>query len=333
MSIRIAINGFGRIGRNVLRALYESNRNDQIQLVAINDLELIDTSIDRLKNDAVHGPFACDVSVADDALIVNGDEIRYLSQVNPVKLPWKDLDIDVVLECTGMFTQAEQSYMHYLAGAKKVLISTLSDDKVDATIVYGVNDKALQAEFKVVSNGSCTINCLAQMAKVLNNDIGIVSGLSTTLHAYDKEQVKEMAAVDLNSNIAAPLIPTQTHSPSSIGLVLPELEGKIDGISIRLATMSVALVDMTFTSKKETTVAEVNASMEKAAMSSLNGILKYRHEPLISTDFIHDSASCVFDATQTKVKQGHLVKVVAWFDNEWGFSNRMLDTAEAMMCC
>lgn len=331
MSIRVAINGFGRIGRDVLRALYESNRNERITLVAINELESIDTSVDRLKNDTLDAPFSCDVSADSGTLIIDADEVHYLSQVNPVKLPWKALDIDVVLECTGSFTQAEQSYMHCLAGAKKVLISTLSDDKVDETIVYGVNHEALQAEFKVVSNGSCTINCLAQMAKVLNDQLGILSGLSTTLHAYNKEQVTE--GVDSNSTTAGPLIPTQTHSPNSIGLILPELEGKIDGISIRLSTMNVAVVDMTFTSKKETTVAEVNALMEKAAMLSFKGVLKYKEEPLRSGGALHDSASCIFDATQTKVKQGHLVKVVAWFDNEWAFSNRMLDTAEAMMSC
>lgn len=331
MSIRVAINGFGRIGRDVLRALYESNRNERITLVAINELESIDTSVDRLKNDTLDAPFSCDVSADNGTLIIDADEVHYLSQVNPVKLPWKALEVDVVLECTGSFTQAEQSYMHCLAGAKKVLISTLSDDKVDETIVYGVNHEALQAEFKVVSNGSCTINCLAQMAKVLNDELGILSGLSTTLHAYNKEQVTE--GVDSNSTTAGPLIPTQTHSPNSIGLILPELEGKIDGISIRLSTMNVAVVDMTFTSKKETTVAEVNALMEKAAMLSLKGVLKYKEEPLRSGGALHDSASCIFDATQTKVKQGHLVKVVAWFDNEWAFSNRMLDTAEAMMSC
>lgn len=326
MSIRVAINGFGRIGRSVLRALYASGRNKQITLVAINDVEPIDCSLELLKSDAIDGVFVPEAKAKGDSLVIGYEEIRYFSQVNPVKLPWKELDIDVVLECTGVFTQAEQSHMHCLAGAKKVLISALSDDNVDATIVYGVNHEVLQPEFRVVSNGSCTINCLAPMLKVLHDELGIDSGLSTTLHAYNKEQA-------LAKGVSTPLIPTQTHSPSSIGLVLPELDGKVDGLSIRVPTMNVALVDVTFTSQKETSVTEVNALMQKAALSSAKGVLKCNIEPSVSSNFIHDSASCIFDSTQTMVKKGRLVKVVAWFDNEWGFSNRMLDTAEAMMRC
>lgn len=324
MSIRVAINGFGRIGRSVLRALYASARQEDIKLVAINDVESLDHSLERLKNDAVDGLFVAELKADGGSLMVGQDEIQYFSQVNPVKLPWKELDIDVVLECTGAFTQAEQSHMHCLAGAKKVLISALSDDKVDATIVYGVNHEALRPEFKVVSNGSCTINCLAPVLKVLNDQLGIESGLSTTLHAYNKEQV-------LAKGVGAALIPTQTHSPSSIGLVLPELGGKIDGLSIRIPTINVALVDVTFISQKETSVNEVNELMKKAAASSAKGVLKFNEGPSVSADFLHDSASSVFDSTQTRVKQGNLVKMVVWFDNEWGFSNRMLDTAEAMM--
>jgi len=326
MSIKVAINGFGRIGRSVLRALYASARQKDIKLVAINDVESINHSLELLKGDAVDGVFEADLKVKGNSLMVGQDEIQYFSQVNPVKLPWKELDIDVVLECTGVFTQAEQSYMHCLAGAKKVLISAFSDDKVDATIVYGVNHDVLRPEFKVVSNGSCTINCLAPMLKVLNEQLGIESGLSTTLHAYNKEQL-------LAKEVGTSLIPTPTHSPSAIGRVLPELDGKINGLSIRVPTINVAVVDVTFNSEKETSVNEVNALMQKAALSGMNGVLKCNEQPSISAGFIDDSASCIFDLTQTMVSQRQLVKVVAWFDNEWGFSNRMLDTAEAMMNC
>ncbi|MBL4743384.1 MAG: aldehyde dehydrogenase [Cycloclasticus sp.] len=329
MSIRIAINGFGRIGRNVLRALYESHRNEKIQLVAINDLEPIEVSAERLKNDSAHELFACEIAANGDVLMVDGDEIQYSSQANPVKLPWKALKIDVVLECTGQFTQAEQSYMHCLAGAKKVLISSLSDDKVDATIVYGVNEGDLQADYKIVSNASCTMNCLAHMLNVFDQSVGVESALSTTLHAYNKEQT--LALSKANSSIGSPLIPTKTNSPSSIGLILPLLDGKVDGLSIRIPTMNVALVDLTFTSKKETTVAEVNALIKAAAEACVKDILKYSEKSLVSADFMGNSASCIFDASLTKAEQGRLIKVVAWFDNEWAFSNRMLDTAEAMM--
>jgi glyceraldehyde 3-phosphate dehydrogenase len=332
MSIRVAINGFGRIGRGVLRALYESNRNDDIQLIAINELGSIEASMQRLKNDVSHGQFAVEVSVSGDNLVVAHQPIHYSSIANPVKLPWKDLDIDVVLECSGKFTQAEQSYMHCLAGAKKVLISALSDEKVDATVVYGVNHNTLQSDFKIVSNGSCTSNCLAQLAAVLDADIGIESGLSTTLHAYDNEQLLSISS-DLGDVRSLSMMPTKTNSPTSIGDILPNLSGKIDGISIRAPTMNVALVDLTFTSKKTTSVDEVNALMKKSALASAASVLKYSQDAKISADFMHNAASCIFDASQTKVTQGNLVKVVAWYDNEWGFSNRMLDTTEAMMAC
>jgi len=323
VGIRVAINGFGRIGRNVLRALYESKRCEQIELVAINDSLPIHVSAEQLRNDVANGELSVDV--VGDTLIVNEQVIQYSSQVNPVKLPWSALSIDVVLECTGQFTQAEPAHMHILAGAKKVLISALSDNKVDATIVYGVNQAALKAEHKIVSNGSCTLNCLAPIANVFDDELGIESALSTTIHAYDD------ASSITKKN--APLIPTQTASPKSIGLVLPNLEGKIDGSSVRVSTLHVALLDLTFTSKKATTVEAVNAVMKKAAATSSGGILIYSDEPSASTRFSGNAASCVFDATQTYVKQGHLVKVTAWFDNEWGFSNRMLDTLEAMMAC
>jgi len=323
MSIRVAINGFGRIGRNVLRALYESKRCEQIELVAINEIASINTSAERLRNDVSDGKLS--IGVDGDTLTINGNAIQYSSQVNPVKLPWKALSIDVVLECTGQFTQAEPAHMHILAGAKKVLISALSDDKVDATIVYGVNQSDLNAKHKVVSNGSCTLNCLAPMVKALDDELGVESGLSTTLHAYDN--VQDSMKKD------APLIPTQTVSPKSIGQVLPNLAGKIDGTSVRVSTLNVALLNLTFTSTKATTVEAVNAVMKKVAATSSGNVLIYSDEPSVSTCFSHNAASCIFDATQTYVKQGHLVKVVAWFDNEWGFSNRMLDTLQAMMAC
>lgn len=323
MGIRVAINGFGRIGRSVLRALYESDRCGTIQVVAINDSAPINTSVVCFRNDVAGSELAIDVVA--DGLTINGDVIQYFSQVNPVKLPWNALEIDVVLECTGQFTQAEPAHMHILAGAKKVLISALSDDKVDATIVYGVNQSDLNAKHKVVSNGSCTLNCLAPMVKVLDDELGIESGLSTTLHAYDSAQ--DAMKKD------TPLIPTQTVSPKSIGQVLPNLAGKIDGTSVRVSTLNVALLNLTFTTKETTTVEAVNAVMKKAAATSLANVLIYNDESSASTRFSHNAASCIFDATQTHVKQGHLVKVVAWFDNEWGFSNRMLDTLEAMMAC
>jgi len=321
VGIRVAINGFGRIGRSVLNALYASNRQEQIQVVAINDLESINVVAERVKNDLAR--LNVNVSSSDKVLHVADTDIHYSSQVNPVKLPWKSLNIDVVLECTGQFIQAEPAHMHILAGAKKVLISALSDDMVDATIVYGVNQSDLKPEHKIVSNGSCTLNCLAHLVSVLDGAMGVDHGLSTTLHAYDDEQLLRAEQ--------APMIPTKTNSPKSIGLVLPHLEGKIDGLSIRMSTINVALLDLTFSSKKETTVAEVNKLMQQAAQVSAKGILAYNEENAVSNSFNLNPASCIFDATQTKVEQGRLVKVVAWFDNEWGFSNRMLDTAQVMM--
>ncbi len=321
MGIRIAINGFGRIGRSVLKALYASNRQEQIQVVAINDIESFSAVAEHVKNDL--SGLNIELSTDKNTLLIAGRDVHYSSQANPVKLPWKSLNIDVVLECTGQFTQAESAHMHILAGAKKVLISALSDDKVDATIVYGVNQADLKAEHKVVSNGSCTLNCLAHMVSVLDAAMGVEYGLSTTLHAYDDRHESMVEQI--------PMIPTKTNSPNSIGLVLPHMKGKIDGLSIRLSTINVAMLDVTFSSKNQTTVAEVNERMRQAASASLQGALGYSEENAVSTDFSAHPASCVFDATQTKVTAGRLVKVVGWFDNEWGFSNRMLDTAQAMM--
>jgi|TARA_R110002074_G_scaffold145034_2_gene293450 glyceraldehyde 3-phosphate dehydrogenase len=336
MSIRVAINGFGRIGRNTLRALYEAQRNEQIQLVAINEVEPLDISAHLLKYDTTHGRFAYEVSFTKDQLLVAGDSIHYLSEANPVKLPWKALDIDVVLECTGQFSQAEQAHMHCLAGAKKVLISAPSDEKVDATIVYGVNHADLKPEYKVVSNGSCTTNCLAPMAKILHQTAGIESGLGTVIHAYtNDQQLIDSHHIDLRRARAAGLsiIPTPTRSVKAVELILPELKGKIDGLAIRVPTLNVALIDFTFTASKATTVKTINQALKAASEGEMKHILNFNETPLVSVDFNHCAASCSIDAAQTIVQNNTLVKVQAWYDNEWGFSNRLLDTAEAMMTC
>ncbi|ORU94685.1 MAG: erythrose-4-phosphate dehydrogenase [Cycloclasticus sp. symbiont of Bathymodiolus heckerae] len=322
MAIRIAINGFGRIGRSVLRALYESQRQGSIQIVAINDVAAIEASVAQLKDDDLDA--SLNVSFSEQTLTVAGDDIEYLSQVNPVKLPWKALDIDVVLECSGQFTQAEPAHMHILAGAKKVLISALSDEKVDATVVFGLNESDLKPEHKIVSNGSCTLNCLAHVAKILDDTVGIESGLSTTLHAYDSE--------NKDASKSNALTPIKTRSPGSIGLVLPNLNGKLDGVSVRIPTLNVALLDLTIRTKKETSVNEINTLMT-TAMKNSGSLFECNDKPVTSAAFHHHAASCIFDTTQTKVAQGRLVKVGMWFDNEWAFSNRMLDTAEAMMAC
>ncbi|OUR82137.1 type I glyceraldehyde-3-phosphate dehydrogenase [Cycloclasticus sp. 46_120_T64] len=336
MSIRVAINGFGRIGRNVLRALYEARRNKQIELVAINDIEPLDISAHLLKYDSAHGRFAFDVAIDGQTLLVAGERIAYLSEANPVKLPWKELAIDVVLECTGQFTQAEPAYMHCLAGAKKVLISAPSDEKVDATIVYGVNHADLKTEHRVVSNASCTSNCLAPVAKVLHETVGIEQGLGTVIHAYtNDQQLTDSHHPDLRRARAAGLsiIPTPTKSLKAVEIVLPALQGKIDGSAIRVPTVNVALIDFTFTASRTTSVEEINTAMSKAANGELTGILNVNQEPLVSIDFNHCAASCSVDTNQTMVQHGSFVKVQAWYDNEWGFSNRLLDTASAMMAC
>ncbi len=336
MSIRVAINGFGRIGRNVLRALYEAQRNQQIKLVAINEIEPLDISAHLLKYDTAHGRFAFDVETDGQVLIVGGDRIEYLSEANPVKLPWAKLGVDVVLECTGQFTQAEPAHMHCLAGAKKVLISAPSDDKVDATIVYGVNHESLKAMHRVVSNASCTSNCLAPVAKVLHETVGIESGLGTVIHAYtNDQQLTDSHHPDLRRARAAGLsiIPTPTKSLKAVELVLPTLVGKIDGLAIRVPTLNVALIDFTFKASRATSVEEINAIMLSASTGPLRGILNVNAEPLVSVDFNHCTASCSVDTNQTMVQHDTLVKVQAWYDNEWGFSNRLLDTAAAMMAC
>lgn len=331
MGIRIAINGFGRIGRNIVRALYEAKRTDNMQVVAINDLGDSKTNAHLLQHDSTHGPFKGTVSVSDQYLIVNGDKIQVLAERLPENLPWQALEVDVVLECTGFFASKEKASAHLRAGAKKVLISAPAGKDLP-TIVYGINHSILKAEDTIVSNASCTTNCLAPLVKPLHEGIGIVSGLMTTIHAYTNDQVlTDVYHTDLRRARSATqsLIPTKTGAASAVGLVLPELNGKLDGFAIRVPTLNVSLVDLSFIAARETTEEEVNALLSAAANGSLKGILEVNTLPLVSIDFNHNPASSIFDATQTKVI-GNLVKVLAWYDNEWGFSNRMLDTALVM---
>jgi glyceraldehyde 3-phosphate dehydrogenase len=333
MTIRVAINGYGRIGRNILRALYEANRQNEIKIVAINDLGNPETNAHLTRYDTTHGKFAADVRLDGSDLIINGDRIRVVSERDPLKLPWKDLDIDVVHECTGLFTSKEKAGLHLQAGAKKVIISAPGGADVDATIVYGVNHQMLKRTDKVISNASCTTNCLAPLAKALHTNIGIVNGLMTTIHAYTNDQaLLDTYHTDIRRARSATqsMIPTKTGAASALGLVLPELAGKLDGYAMRVPTINVSVVDLTFRAARETNVQEINAIIKKASETELNKILQYNEEPLVSVDFNHNSASSIFDATETKVI-GDLVKVLAWYDNEWGFSNRMLDVTVALM--
>ncbi|MGH8728651.1 MAG: type I glyceraldehyde-3-phosphate dehydrogenase [Burkholderiales bacterium] len=334
MAIRAAINGYGRIGRNILRALYEAKRTSEISIVAINDLGDAKTNAHLTRYDTVHGKFQGTVAVENDAIVVNGDRIRVLAIRNPADLPWGDLKVDVVLECTGLFTTKEKASAHLKAGAKKVIISAPGGKDVDATIVYGVNHQVLKKSDTVISNASCTTNCLAPMAKVLHEKIGVESGLMTTVHAYTNDQVLlDVYHSDLRRARAAAMsmIPTKTGAAAAVGLVLPELNGKLDGFAVRVPTMNVSLVDLSFVASRDTSAQEVNEAMKQAAQGAFKGIITYNDDQLVSSDFNHDPASCSFDATLTKVTGGTLVKVLAWYDNEWGFSNRMLDTAIAFM--
>ena len=335
MPIRVAINGYGRIGRNVLRALYESGRTSEIQIVAINDLGNAETNAHLTRYDTVHGKFNGKVEVEGEFMVVNGDKIKVCAVRNPADLPWTDLGIDVVLECTGLFTTKERAGAHLKAGAKKVIISAPGGKDVDATIVYGVNHDTLKASQTVISNASCTTNCLAPLVKPLHDKIGVVAGLMTTIHAYTNDQVlTDVYHEDLRRARSATMsmIPTKTGAAAAVGLVLPELNGKLDGYAIRVPTINVSIVDLSFIAKRATSVEEVNAIMKEAAGSApLKGILNYNTAPLVSVDFNHDPASSTFDATLTKVSEGTLVKVSSWYDNEWGFSNRMLDTTVAFM--
>ena len=338
MTIKVAINGYGRIGRNILRAHYESGRGGQyphdIQIVAINDLGPVETNAHLTRYDTAHGKFPGTVAVEGDYLIVNGDKIKVFAQRDPAQLPWGELGVDVVLECTGFFTSKEKAGAHLKGGAKKVIISAPGGKDVDATIVYGVNQHVLTSAMTVISNASCTTNCLAPLVKPLNDKIGVVTGLMTTIHAYTNDQVlTDVMHEDLRRARSATMsmIPTKTGAAAAVGLVLPELNGKLDGFAIRVPTINVSLVDLSFVAKRDTTVDEVNGIMKAAAESAgMKGILAYNTAPLVSVDFNHDSHSSTFDATLTKVS-GNLVKVSSWYDNEWGFSNRMLDTTVALM--
>lgn len=333
MTIKVAINGYGRIGRNILRALYESHRNKEIQIVAINDLGNVETNAHLTRYDSTHGKFPGTVAVEGSSLIVNGDTIRVTAERDPKKLPWRELDIDIVYECTGLFATREKAAQHIEAGAKKVIISAPGGNDVDATIVYGVNEKILKASDKIISNASCTTNCLAPLVKPLHEKLGIVNGLMTTIHAYTNDQVLvDSYHSDLHRARSAThsMIPTKTGAAAAIGLVIPELSGKLDGYAMRVPTINVSVVDLTFEAKRETNVEEVNQIVKHAAENELKNILLYNKEPLVSIDFNHNSASSIFDATQTRVI-GKLVKVLSWYDNEWGFSNRMLDVSLAWM--
>jgi len=332
MAIQVGINGYGRIGRNVLRALYEGKRRGEIEIVAINDLGDAATNAHLTRHDSAHGRFPGEVRVESDAMVVNGDRIRVLAERDPAKLPWGELGVEYVLECTGLFATKERAGKHLGGGAKKVVISAPAEGAVDATIVYGVNHGTLRSDMSVISNASCTTNCLAPLVKPLHDAIGLVHGIMTTIHAYTNDQVlTDVFHKDLRRARSATMsmIPTKTGAAAAVGLVLPELKGKLDGFSVRVPTINVSLVDLTFTARRATTLEEINRVLKEAAQGSLKGILAYNDQPLVSIDFNHDPASSTYDATLTKVIDGTLVKVCAWYDNEWGFSNRMLDTTLA----
>ena len=333
MTIRVAINGYGRIGRNILKALYESNRQNDIKIVAINDLGDTQINAHLTQYDTTHGRFNKPVSVgADGALIIAGDEIRVVSQRDPSKLPWKELDIDVVFECTGIFASKDKAQHHLDAGAKRVLISAPAGDDV-TTVVYGINHNIIKGSDLIVSNASCTTNCLVPLVKPLHEKLGIKSGIMTTIHAYTNDQVlTDVYHTDVRRARSAThsMIPTKTGAASAIGLVMPELKGKLDGFAMRVPTINVSVVDLSIVVEKTASVNEINDILKKASENELKGILSYNDAPLVSIDFNHNPSSSIFDSTQTKVI-GNLIKVLSWYDNEWGFSNRMLDTAMAMM--
>jgi len=333
MTIKVAINGYGRIGRNILRAHYEGGKKNDIQIVAINDLGKPESNAHLTRYDTAHGKFPGTVTVDGDYMIVNGDKIRVFAQRDPAQIPWGELGVDVVLECTGFFTSKEKASAHLKGGAKKVIISAPGGKDVDATVVYGVNQSVLKSSHTVISNASCTTNCLAPLVKPLNDKIGVLNGLMTTVHAYTNDQVlTDVMHEDLRRARSATMsmIPTKTGAAVAVGLVLPELDGKLDGYAIRVPTINVSVVDLSFVAARDTTVEEVNAIMKEAADGPLHGVLTYNTEQLVSIDYNHNPASSNFDATLTKVS-GRLVKVSSWYDNEWGFSNRMLDTTVALM--
>ncbi len=334
MAIKVAINGYGRIGRNILRALYEANRTHEIQVVAINDLGDANINAHLTRRDTAHGRFPFEVKVDGGDMVVNGDRIKVLAERDPAKLPWGALGVDVVLECTGLFASREKASAHLVGGAKKVIISAPGGKDVDATIVYGVNHTVLKASDQVISNASCTTNCLAPLAKVLNDAVGIQHGLMTTIHAYTNDQVlTDVYHKDLRRARSATMsqIPTSTGAAKAVGLVLPELDGKLDGFAMRVPTINVSVVDLSFQAGRATSAEEINNLVKAASEGALKGILGYNEEQLVSIDFNHDPRSSIFDATQTRVMGGTLVKVLSWYDNEWGFSNRMLDATVALM--
>jgi len=332
MAIKVGINGYGRIGRNILRALYEAKRTSEIQIVAVNDLGDPATNAHLTKYDTAHGKFPGEVGVDGDSIVVNGDRIKVFAERDPARLPWGSLGVDFVYECTGIFTSKAKAGAHIAGGAKKVLISAPGEKDVDGTVVYGVNHNTLTSAMTVVSNASCTTNCLAPLAKVLNDSVGIESGLMTTIHSYTNDQVlTDVFHKDIRRARSATMsmIPTKTGAAAAVGLVLPELKGKLDGFAIRVPTINVSLVDLVFKPKRATTVEEINSLVKAAASGPLKGVLVYTEAQLVSIDYNHDPASSTYDATLTKIIDGGLVKVCAWYDNEWGFSNRMLDTTLA----
>ncbi len=333
MPIKVGINGYGRIGRNILRALYESGKTDEIQIVAINDLGDAATNAHLTQYDSAHGKFPGEVSVEGDYLIVNGDKIKVLSERDPSKLPWGELGVDVVHESTGFFASKDKARLHLDGGAKKVIVSAPAGNDVK-TVVYGVNHDVLNASDEIISNASCTTNCLAPLVKPLHDEIGLLSGLMTTIHAYTNDQVlTDVYHTDLRRARSATtsMIPTKTGAAAAVGLVLPDLAGKLDGYAMRVPTINVSLVDLTFQAARETTVEEIHSLLRAASEGPLQGVLEYNDKPLVSIDFNHNPSSSIYEESLTKVTNGTLVKVCSWYDNEWGFSNRMIDTTIALM--
>ncbi len=333
MAIKVAINGYGRIGRNILRALYESGRTNEVQIVAINDLGDSETNAHLTQYDTVHGKFPGEVVAEGDCIAVNGDKIKVFAERDPAKLPWAELGIDIVHECTGFFASKAKASAHISAGAKKVIISAPGGSDVDATIVYGVNHGTLKASDTIISNASCTTNCLAPLVKPLHDALGLKHGLMTTIHAYTNDQVlTDVYHSDLRRARSATqsMIPTKTGAAAAVGLVLPELAGKLDGFAMRVPTINVSIVDLTFEAARDTTKEEIDDILKSASEGSLKGILEYNSKPLVSMDFNHNPASSIYESSLTKVMEGNFVKVLSWYDNEWGFSNRMIDTTAAL---
>jgi glyceraldehyde 3-phosphate dehydrogenase len=334
MPIKVAINGYGRIGRNIIRALYESGRTNEIQVVAVNDLGDVKTNAHLTQYDSVHGKFPFEVGIEGDCIVINGDKIKVFSERDPSKLPWGELGIDVVHECTGLFTSKAKASAHITAGAKKVIISAPGGNDVDGTIVFGVNHNTLKSSDTVISNASCTTNCLAPIVKALHDKIGVDHGLMTTIHSYTNDQVlTDVYHSDLHRARSATqsMIPTKTGAAAAVGLVLPELAGKLDGFAMRVPTINVSVVDLTFQASRATTKEEVDQVLRDAANGFLKGILEINDKPLVSMDFNHNPASSIYEAGLTKILKGNFVKVLSWYDNEWGFSNRMLDTTVALV--